>query len=115
MTKPTQSCVFCRIAQKEVPSEILLENDLALVFADIHPSAPVHYLVVPKEHIETVSHLTRSHAPIAGELILLAKEAAHQLGLSGYKLVFNVGRAGGQIVDHIHLHLLGGWKQVDSN
>lgn len=103
-------CVFCKIAKKEIPSSLLFENKDLIVFKDISPSAPVHYLVVPKEHIQSIAHLEGNHKDILASLIYTAKDEAKKLGLKGYKLVFNVGREGGQVVDHLHLHLLGGWK-----
>ncbi len=107
-------CVFCQIAKKEISSEIIHEDDRVLVFKNIHPSAPVHYLVIPKEHIQSIAHLEENHNQIIAEVIYAAKAVALQLGLKGYKLVFNVGREGGQVIDHLHLHLLGGWaKKAD--
>ncbi len=103
-------CVFCDIARKKIPADIVLENDTVIAFKDIHPSAPVHILAVPKEHIQSIRHLEGNHKEIIAELIYAAKQAAQDAGLQGYKLVFNVGRGGGQIIDHLHLHILGGWK-----
>jgi histidine triad (HIT) family protein len=104
-------CIFCKIAKKEVSAEIVLESDKLMAFKDIKPSAPVHYLVVPKEHIQSIAHLEGNHKEVLAGLIYAAKDLAVQLGLRGYKLVFNVGKEGGQIIDHLHLHLLGGWKK----
>ena len=103
------SCLFCKIANKQIPSEIVFENDSLLAFKDIRPSAPVHYLIVPKEHIQSIAHLKDNHRGVLSDLVFSAKALALKLGLGGYKLVFNVGREGGQIIDHLHLHLLGGW------
>lgn len=83
-----------------------MENDFVAAFPDIHPKAPTHILIVPKEHIESVKELSSGN--IAGELILAARDIAKTKNLDGYKLLFNVGRAGGQEVDHLHLHLMGG-------
>ena len=104
-------CVFCKIAKKEVSADILQESDKAVIFKDIHPSAPVHYLVVPKKHILSVKDISHEDEALIGHIVLMAKEAAEKLNLSGYKLVFNVGRDGGQIIYHIHLHILGGWTK----
>ncbi len=104
-------CVFCKIAQKQIPAEIIAESDRVIVFKDIRPSAPTHLLVVPKEHIQSIDHLESNHREIIAELIYAAKNAARTAGLKGYKLVFNVGREGGQVIDHLHLHILGGWTQ----
>lgn len=103
-------CIFCKITKKEVASEILRENEDIVIFKDIRPSAPVHYLVVPKRHISSIKEVAHEDEVLLGHLVHMAKEAADTLNLSGYKLLFNVGKDGGQVVDHIHLHLLGGWK-----
>lgn len=104
-------CIFCQIVKKELPADITLENDRLLVFKDIKPSAPVHYLVVPKEHVKSIIHLNNNHHDMLADLIFAAKDLASKLGLLGYKLVFNVGREGGQVIDHLHLHILGGWTK----
>ena len=104
-------CIFCKIINKEIPSEIVYEDNEIMVFKDIKPSAPIHYLAVPKEHIESIMRLENNHQAIISKLIFIAKKAAQDAGLKGYKLVFNVGREGGQIIDHLHLHILGGWKK----
>lgn len=101
-------CVFCRIVKKEIPSDVVLETDEILAFRDIEPAAPVHILVIPKRHIETVNHV--EDAALLGRMILAAKELARDEGLAdpGYRLVINCNRDGGQVVFHLHLHLLGG-------
>lgn len=104
-------CIFCKISKKEISADVVVENDLLMAFKDIRPSAPVHYLIIPKEHIKSIAHLHGNHRDILAEIIYAAKELAEKLGLRGYKLVFNVGREGGQAVDHLHLHLLGGWAK----
>ncbi len=106
-------CIFCKIINKEAPADFIYEDESVLVFADAKPSAPVHYLIVPKEHIQSIIHLQTNHQDVISKLIFTAKSVAEKLGLKGYKLVFNVGREGGQIVDHLHLHLMGGWKNGD--
>jgi histidine triad (HIT) family protein len=103
-------CIFCKITKKEIPSEVVLENDQVMVFKDIRPSAPIHYLSVPKEHVQSIAHLEGNHRDLIAAIVYAAKEVAQKLGLKGYKLVFNVGREGGQVIDHLHLHLLGGWN-----
>lgn len=102
-------CLFCKISQNEIPSEVVFEDNDVKVFKDIHPKAPVHLLVIPKVHIQSVAHLEANHNDVIAKLIYTAKHAAEEMGLKGYKLVFNVGREAGQTVDHLHLHLLGGW------
>jgi len=103
-------CIFCKIANKEITAEFLYEDDLVVAFRDIHPMAPVHVLVIPKKHIESVADLTDEDEKLAGGLILAAKKIAENLNISkkGYKLLFRVGEHGGQEVKHIHLHLIGG-------
>ncbi len=105
-------CIFCKIVQKQLPSDVIFENDSMFVIADINPKAPHHYLIIPKIHIETVNDLDEANKDLIAEMILVAKDIAKQRGIEkGYKLVFNVGRPGGQVIFHLHLHLLGGWHQ----
>jgi len=103
-------CIFCKIAKEEIPAEFLYEDDLVVAFKDTRPIAPVHILVVPKEHIESIAGLKDSDEKLAGRLIMTAKNLAQKEGIAenGYKLLFRVGRHGGQEVPHVHLHLLGG-------
>jgi len=105
-------CIFCKIVKKEIPADFLYEDDLVVAFKDIRPIAPVHVLVIPKRHIESVVDLKDSDEVLAGRLIITAKKIAQQLDIaaSGYKLLFRVGEDGGQEAPHIHLHLLGGAK-----
>lgn len=104
------SCIFCKIANKEISTEFLCEDDLVVAFRDIHPIAPVHILVIPKKHIESVADIAEADEQLMGRLILVAKKVAEDLKISqeGYKLLFRVGKHGGQEVEHIHLHLIGG-------
>ena len=108
-------CLFCKIVNKQLPSEIVYDADDLMVFKDIRPSAPIHLLIVPKmeqRHIDSVNDLEPEDEKMITVMFLAAKKAAKDFGLdeTGYKLVFNVGRGGGQLIDHLHLHLLGGWK-----
>lgn len=103
-------CLFCKIGAGEIPSDTVFENSQIKIFKDIHPKAPVHLLVIPKMHIASIAHLEADHSGIIAQLMYAAKDAARGAGLAGYKLVFNVGREGGQVVDHLHLHILGGWS-----
>lgn len=95
-----------------MPSEIVYEDDKIIAFKDVHPVAPVHILIVPKKHIPSVDHLEAKDKDLIGDLFLATQRIAREISLAkiGYKLAFNVGRGGGQIIDHLHLHLLGGWK-----
>jgi len=102
------NCLFCKIANKEAPSEIVYEDDKIVAFKDIHPQAPLHLLIVPKKHIPSVDHLEIEDKTLMGELILVAQKIAREKNLKGYKLQINVGRPAGQIIDHLHLHLLSG-------
>ncbi len=106
-----ENCIFCKIAKKEVVAEVIFEDAGVMAFKDIRPSAPVHYLVIPKEHIQSIAHLQGNHTEIISKLIFTAKNLAEKVGLKGYKLLFNVGKEGGQAVDHLHLHLIGGWSR----
>lgn len=103
-------CIFCKIANKEIPSDIVSEDDNFLAFKDIKPKAPIHVLIIPKSHIGPVNTLGLSDEEAVGKLILKAKEVALKIGVSenGYRLIFNVGRDAGMEVDHLHLHLLAG-------
>ncbi len=107
-------CIFCKIVNKEIPAEIIFENDDLIVIQDIKPSAPFHHLVIPKEHIRSVMDFEEKDRNIIANIFFAAKEDARKEDLKGYKTVFNVGRQGGQLIDHLHLHVLGGWtKQED--
>jgi len=101
-------CIFCKIINKETPSEIVYEDEKTIAFKDINPKAPVHILIIPKKHIASIIDLKEEDKDLIGEIIFRAKKVAEEKGLKGYKLIFNVGREGGQIIDHLHLHLLGG-------
>lgn len=105
-------CLFCKIVAKDSPSTIIYENPNFLVIKDIKPSAPIHLLIIAKKHIPSVDHLVKNDKELIGEMVLTAQQVARDQGLRerGYKLGFNVGRGGGQLVPHLHLHLLGGWK-----
>lgn len=105
------SCMFCKIINKEQPADIVYEDEKFVVFKDIKPKAPIHLLLVPKTHIVSVNDLQDKHKEFISNLFLLAKKIAKEQKISdGYKLLFNVGRKGGQLVDHLHLHLMGGFK-----
>ena len=105
-------CIFCKIIKKEIPTDIEYEDEKVISFKDIHPKAPVHFLIVSKKHIASVNHLEKGDQELVGNLFLAAQTIAREKNLKGYKLVVNVGREGGQIIDHLHLHLLGGWGSV---
>ena len=101
--------IFQRIIDKEIPAKIVHEDDRCLAFHDVAPQAPVHVLVIPKREITNLSATTVEDQALLGHLLLVAKQVAEQLDLSnGYRTVINCGRDGGQSVDHLHIHLLGG-------
>jgi len=104
-------CIFCKIINKQQQADIVYEDEEYIAFKDINPDAPVHILVVPKKHISSVKDLNQKDVKLIGNLILTAKKIAEQENISeGYKLKFNVGKKGGQLVNHLHLHLMGGWE-----
>jgi histidine triad (HIT) family protein len=108
MTDP--DCLFCKIAAKQIPATIVYEDDAVVAFKDIAPHAPVHIVLVPREHFAGLNELTPELAPLLGRIALVAKDLAGQLGIaaSGYRLVVNCGPDSGQSVFHLHVHLLGG-------
>jgi histidine triad (HIT) family protein len=107
-----EACIFCKIVTGEIPSELLYEDDDLIVFRDINPKAPVHILLVPRRHIRSINDLTDDDHTIVSKLIAAARDMAKREGIdaSGYKLLFNVEKGGGQVIFHLHLHLIGGWE-----
>ncbi|MFA6993343.1 MAG: histidine triad nucleotide-binding protein [Patescibacteria group bacterium] len=103
-------CVFCQIINKEIPSKLLFEDDEMVAFPDIKPSTAVHLLIVPKKHLASLAEVDDLDQELLGRLLYRAKELAAEQGIAegGYKIVINTGKDGGQIVPHLHLHLLGG-------
>lgn len=103
-------CIFCKIINKKIPAKIYRETDKILAFEDAFKIAPVHVLIVPKEHIEYMNDMQSSHAELISEMFLTAIELAKELKIdeSGYKLLIRTGSDGGQEVSHVHLHLIGG-------
>ena len=106
-------CIFCMIANKDIPSKVVYEDDKIMVFHDLEPQAPVHVLIIPKKHISSLDDLTAEDADLASYLMLKVKEIAKDLGLeNGYRLVNNCGEDGMQTVKHLHFHLLGKRKMT---
>lgn len=103
-------CLFCRIAKKEISATVRYENDEFIAFADISPAAPSHTLIIPKRHLDSIDVASDADEAFLGRLMLTAQKIARQEGLQddGYRLVINTGKAGGQTVQHLHVHLLGG-------
>ncbi|QXM06198.1 histidine triad nucleotide-binding protein [Crassaminicella indica] len=104
-----KDCIFCKIIAKEIPSKVVYEDDYIMAFHDIEPQAPTHVVIIPKEHIASLNDLSDEHNNLIGHIFLSIKNIANTLGLKeGYRVVSNCGDLGGQTVDHIHFHLLGG-------
>jgi histidine triad (HIT) family protein len=102
------SCLFCKIVAGDVPAQRVYETDAVLAFRDIHPQAPVHCLVIPKVHRATLTDFGAGEQTLVGELLFAARQIAAQEKLPGFRVAMNVGREGGQVVFHAHLHVLGG-------
>lgn len=109
-------CIFCKIAKKEIPSNVVFEDEDIIAFKDINPIAPVHVLIIPKRHIASITDLKDGDAMLMGGMILAAKKIAEDFKISqgGYKLLIRVGKNGGQEVEHIHLHLIGGARMYEN-
>ncbi len=105
-----EDCLFCKIFEGKIPADVVYKDDEIMAFRDIHPQAPIHVLLIPKKHIETISDVDEKEIDILGKLVVAAKKVAEKEGLKSYRLVFNCGADAGQEVSHIHLHLLGGRK-----
>ena len=105
-----QDCVFCRIVARDMPAEVVYEDDHVVAFKDIYPKAPVHYLVVPRRHIDSLATLAAEDAEVVGRCVLLAKKLGEDTGYAGrgYRLTCNCGPEGGQVVYHLHFHFLAG-------
>jgi histidine triad (HIT) family protein len=110
-----EECIFCRIVAGEVFSDIVYQDEDFLAFRDILPKAPTHVLIIPKTHITSAAELTEGQQNLVGRLIIIAKNLAEKEGIArkGYRLVINCGPEGGQVVPHLHLHLIGG-RQMDA-
>ncbi len=113
------NCIFCKIAAKQIPSKMVFEDNDLMAFHDINPAAPVHLLIIPKQHIESLADCTDTHAALLGKMLLLAPKLAQEHGCGyaieadgakagGYKTLFNTGPDGGQEVYHLHMHVIGG-------
>jgi len=108
-----KDCLFCKIVNGNIPSEFLFENEDLIVIRDINPQAPAHLLLIPKNHIRGINDVTEAEAEIMPGMIMAARQMAKKENVaeSGYKLVFNVEKGGGQVIFHLHMHLIGGWKK----
>lgn len=107
-------CIFCKIIEKKQLAEIIYEDEKVIVFKDINPQAPIHFLIVPKKHIVGIQEIKEEDIELVGYMFFVARKIAEELKINsferGYRLVFNVGKEGGQSIFHLHLHLLGGRK-----
>jgi histidine triad (HIT) family protein len=101
-------CIFCKILSGAIPSKKIYEDDEVIAFHDIKPAAKVHFLIVPKLHVESLKECDVSHQALLGKMLLLAPKLAAEQGLAGFKTLINTGKEGGQEVFHIHVHVIGG-------
>lgn len=105
----SDDCIFCKIVRGEIPSKKVYEDDDLFAFHDIHPAAPVHFMLVPKLHVASLLEVNASHAALLGKMMLLAPKLAREQGLgNGFRTVINTGKGGGQEVYHLHIHIIGG-------
>lgn len=105
-----QDCIFCKIIRKEIPSQVVYEDDRILAFKDVNPLAPVHILIIPKEHLTNVLDIDDNNADLVGHIHLVANKLAREAGIAekGFRIVTNCNKEGGQIIFHLHYHLIGG-------
>ncbi len=110
----TNGCIFCKIISGDIPSKIVFQNDLLIAIEDINPTAPVHILIMPREHIDSLNEIKPSHSEILSQIQIMAAEIAREMNIDqdGYRLVNNCGEWGGQAVMHLHYHLIGGRKMA---
>jgi len=103
-------CIFCQIAAGKIPSDTVYQDEEVIAFRDIKPQAPVHLIIIPRRHIPSLAHLSEADSALVGRMVAIANQLAKGEGLSqkGYRLAINCGEEGGQLVPHLHLHLLGG-------
>ena len=103
-------CVFCNIVTGKIPTEVLYQDEELIAFPDIRPLTPIHLLIVPRKHIPSLVHLPETEAPLIGRMAMVARQLAKEKGIAdrGYRLMINTGAEGGQVVPHLHMHLLGG-------
>jgi len=108
-------CIFCKIIAGEIPTDIVYQDEEVIAFRDINPLAPTHLLIIPKKHIPSLTHLSEAESPLIGHMVNVANQLAKKEGIAekGYRLAINCGEQGGQLVPHLHMHLLGGRKLSD--
>lgn len=109
----SENCIFCKIAKGQIPAERVFEDDQVMVIKDIHPKAPVHLLVMPREHIPSLNEVTPAHAGLVYHMVSLLPKIAREQGLNnGFRTIINTGPGGGQEIPHLHIHLLGGGRLI---
>ena len=109
----SDNCIFCRIIRGELPGKRLYEDDDVIAIHDIHPVSPVHFMLIPKEHIVSLADVDESHKDVLGKMMVLAPRLAKESGLpDGFRTIINTGRIGGQEVMHLHMHVLGGQDRL---
>ena len=108
-------CIFCKIAEGEIPSDTVYQDEEIIAFRDINPQAPVHIVIIPRRHIASLSDLSESDSALVGRMVAAANRLAEEEGITekGYRVVINCGKEGGQLVPHLHLHLVGGRQLSD--
>ena len=108
-------CVFCQIATGQIPTEFLYQDEDLVAFRDIQPVAPTHIIIIPKKHIPSLAELAEADLPLMGQVVKIANQLAEKEGIleRGYRLVINCGQEGGQVVPHLHIHLIGGRRIAD--
>ena len=108
-------CIFCQIVAGKIPSEIIYQDEELIAFRDINPQAPTHLLIIPRKHIPSLAQLSQAELPLMGRMVTVANKLAQEEGITetGYRLVVNYGEWGGQVVPHLHMHLLGGRRLSD--
>jgi histidine triad (HIT) family protein len=105
----TDNCLFCKIARGEIPSKKVYEDDRVFAFHDIHPAAPVHFMLIPKQHVVSLMEVDDKHAALLGHMLVLAPRLANEQGLNhGFRTIINTGKGGGQEIFHLHIHVIGG-------
>ncbi len=105
-----EDCIFCKIIKKQIPCDLVYEDDKVIAFNDISPQAPIHVIIIPRQHIEDLNSIKQESSEVIGHIFMVVREIAKKLGVAenGYRIVSNCGEQGGQTVQHIHFHLLGG-------
>lgn len=108
----SESCIFCKIIAGDIPAKKIYEDEDLIAFNDIHPLAPVHFLIVPKLHVESLAQCEESQQTLLGKILLLAPKLAAEQGLKGFRTMINTGAEGGQEVFHLHVHAFGGSQNL---